>query len=383
MKLVLKNGIMPKGQVTLPPSKSEAVRAALLYALSGGDPARAVEGFDAPFCRDIECAIGAARALGGMLGGALGEPLCAGESAALLRMLIPISLALFGRAEIVGAGRVFERGIGELEECFGVEARIEKGRLYMEKSLDESVYEIDCSRSSQFISGLMLALPLTGRACEIVIKKGFVSRPYAYMTAELIRRFGGLIEETERGFRTHPSRYAAPEDSPVVGDESCAAVFRAMNFAGGEIEIIGSSHDPLQPDAAAEDLMKRDEADITDCPDLLPILAAAACAKRGVTIIRGTARLKTKESDRESGIVEMIRALGGEAFVGENCVVIGGAGRLAGGECSSMGDHRLAFAAAIMACICEGPVLLHGAEAVEKSAPAFWSELARLTYKGV
>ena len=373
--MLLQNGIRPKGSVTLPPSKSEAVRAALLYALSGEDPALAVKGFEAPFCRDIECAIGAARGLGGAAN------VC--ESAALLRMLIPVSLALCGRAEIEGSEKVFMRGIGELEECFKASARIEKSRLYMEKTLDKSVYEIDCSRSSQFLSGLLIALPLTGRKCEIVIKRGFVSKPYAHMTAELVRRFGGRIEETERGFLTYPARYTAPEAAPVAGDESYAAVFRAMNFAGGQIEITGSAGDPLQPDSAAEELMGKSESDVTDCPDLLPILAAAACVKRGVTIIRGTARLKAKESDRESGIVQMIRDLGGEAFVGENCVVIGGEGRLAGGECSSMGDHRLAFAAAVMACVCEKPVLLHGAEAVEKSAPAFWKDLSRLLDKGV
>ncbi|MCR5611701.1 MAG: hypothetical protein K6F68_07755 [Clostridiales bacterium] len=370
MIVELKNGIRPHGAVILPPSKSEAIRAALLLALSGEDPARAVEGFPGQeLSSDILCALSAVGSSRHYVGG----------SAALMRMLTPV-LLLEGRAEIEGEARVIERGIAEFESCFSVNASYTDRGFVIEKKLDEERYAIDCSRSSQFLSGLLIALPLLPHDCEITVLNGLVSKPYADMTLDLVRLFGGRIDETEAGCVTHPSKYAAPDKIPVTGDRSYAAVFEAMNVLGGDVEIIGSSDDTLQPDKDLMKLADMAECDITDCPDLLPVLAACACGKRGDTVIRGTRRLRTKESDRESSVVKLIRDLGGSAEVLSDAVMIHGSGRLNGGECSSLGDHRLAFAAAVMSMISDKPVTVDGAECVNKSAPRFWNDLERIGY---
>lgn len=370
MKLVLKNGIKPKGMVTLPPSKSEAIRAALLLALSGEAPEKAVAGFDAPFCGDVENALAAAREL---------SDVYAGESAALLRFAIPVQAALFGRISVRADARLIKRGVEEAEECLGISlAPDENGLIRTEAHLTASRFLIDCSRSRQFLSGLLIALPLLDRECEIIVKNGLVSKPYAEITLRFVRLFGGRIEETETGFLTRPSVYRAPERIPVTGDASYAAVFEAMNALGGQVEITGKGEGSLQPDAAFPALCELADISVTDCPDLAPLLAAAACAKTGDTMIHGTARLRTKESDREAGTVELIRSLGGSAEAGGGFITVHGTGSLSGGECDIHGDHRLAFAAAVMALVCESPVVFEGAECAYKSAPGFIEDLKKL-----
>ncbi len=371
MDITLKNRMRPRGRVELPPSKSEAIRAALLYGLAGADPEKAVEGFSAPLCRDAAAAIEAARHF---------ECADCGESAALLRMMIPIQAVLFGRVSVCAEETLIGRGLWELEECLGISLAAHGGRIEAEADIRlKSVFTIDCSRSSQFLSGLLIALPLMDRECEIIIKNGLVSRPYAEMTLDFVRLFGGRVSRTERGFITRPSAYAAPERTPVTGDASYAAVFEAMDLLGAEVEVLGKSAASRQPDAGFLSLAGLDECDITDCPDLAPLLAAAACAGTGAAVIRGTARLKTKESDRESGTAELIRALGGSAEAGDGRITVYGTGALSGGAVDPLGDHRLCFAAAVMSLICRGPVCIKNAECVAKSAPGFWDELARLT----
>ena len=369
MRIRIENGIMPKGVVKLPPSKSEAIRAALLLGLSGEDPRRAVEGFDAPFCADLNCALLAAEKL---------DSAFVGESAALMRMLIPVQAALFGRVSVLADEALLKRGFGEIEDCLGMSlAPDENGLIRTEAHLTASRFVIDCSRTSQFLSGLLMALPLLDRECEIVIKNGLVSKPYAEMTLRFVRLFGGRIEETETGFVTYPSRYTAPESIPVKGDRSYAAVFETMNLFGGEVMTLGE-RDELQPDQGFLTVSSLPEIDVTDCPDLLPLLAVTACGRAGETAIFGTGRLSSKESDRPKTVEKLIRDLGGSAEALDNRLVVHGSGYLEGGSCSSFGDHRIAFAAAAAALISKSPVTVENAECVVKSAPRFWEDLKKL-----
>ena len=367
MEVTLKNGIPPRGTVTVPPSKSEAIRAALLLGICGKEPRRAVEAYTGPFCDDISRALTVFS----------GRP-DAGASASLLRMLLPVLLALHGRAEVACSQRLIERGVNELEECLGIRAERTETGLIMEDVIEKSRFELDCSRSSQFLSGLLIALPLLPRECVIEIKNGLVSGPYADMTLDFVRRFGGKIEKTAKGYITRPSAYSAPNTIPVTGDHSYAAVFRAMNFLSGNITIEGASEETYQPDKRFLELVGRDECDISDCPDLMPLLAVCACGRRGDTLIRGTARLRSKESDREAGTVGLINDLGGSAEVLDDAVIVHGRGSLDGGIIDPMDDHRLAFAAAAAAIICRRPVTVKNAECVNKSAPAFWKDCERV-----
>ena len=365
MRITVKNGIKPWGTVILPPSKSEAIRALLLAGICGERLY-----FPEPMCGDVRNASRAA---------VMKRPYV-GESAALLRMLIPIRLAVFGEAEVSCEKGLIRRGIGELEECLGVRARKIGNRIRIKKKLAPGRYEIDCSRSSQFLSGLLMALPLLEGRSEIIIKNGLVSRPYADMTVDFVRRFGGDVRLGSEGYEVFPSVYRTPSALPISGDRSYAAVFEAMNFLGGDVSFIGLTEDTRQPDKRFLSLAGLPECDITDCPDLLPLLAAVACAKQGETAIRGTGRLKTKESDRASGVVKLITDLGGSAEARDDSVVVHGSGGLRGGRCDPRNDHRLAFAAAVMAMISAEPVTVDGAECVKKSAPGFWEDLKAIGF---
>ena len=373
MEMTIRNGILPSGRVTLPPSKSEAIRAALLIGLAGGDPRLAVAGYPEPYCGDLCDALLAAKEV---------KSAYVGESAALMRFLIPIQAVRWGRVSISADEVLYRRGYAEIEDCLGVSLAPIPGTTLIHKRVRlgrKNRFEIDCSRSSQFLSGLLMALPLMKRDCEILLKTPQVSKPYSDMTLDFVRLFGGKVEETETGYITHPSRYAVPGEIPVTGDASYAAVFEAMDLLGASVEISGKSAASRQPDADFLRLAGLNECDVTHCPDLAPLLAAAACGRAGDTVIRGTARLRTKESDRQSGTVRLIRALGGRAEAGSDSITVHGTGTLSGGTADPMGDHRLCFAAAVMALISRGPVRIINAECVSKSAPGFWDELARLT----
>ncbi|MBQ3849786.1 MAG: hypothetical protein II747_04965 [Clostridia bacterium] len=373
MRLSIKNGIKPAGSVPLPPSKSEAIRAILLLALSGGDVRHALRGYEAmPVCDDIRHAMDAAEKLDGL-------PYI-GESAALMRFMIPIMLALFERAELRVERRLFDRGIDELCACLDAEPIFKNGVLSISRRLDRRVYRIDCSRSSQFLSGLMIALPLLNHECEIRIINSPVSMPYVRMTEQFVSDFGGIIERTDFGYRTYPSAYREPKRIPVTGDRSYAAVFEAMNMLGGNIVISGSS-DTLQPDAAFTELALKSSCCVGDCPDLLPLIAAHACGREGVTRISGTGRLSSKESDRPRGIVDIINDLGGKAELGSDSVTVYGRDGLDGGSCDVLNDHRLAFAACVLSIISSSPVIIEGAECVNKSAPGFWNEKIGMEYR--
>ena len=182
MDIRIDNRIKPRGGVSLPPSKSEAIRAALLYALAGEDPEKAVACFPAPYCGDIMAALAACRDL---------SRAYVGESAALLRFLIPVQAALYGKVSIRAGEALYKRGLSEAEECLGVSlAPDANGRIEADVPLTAARYEIDCSRSSQFLSGLLMALPLLPRDSRIVLTAPVQSVGYINMTIRTMAKFG-------------------------------------------------------------------------------------------------------------------------------------------------------------------------------------------------
>ena len=388
LKAVIKNGKRLKGSVQAPPSKSEAIRAALLLALSGHDPNEALSGYEEmPVCDDVSAAVAAC---GALTQGP--EALNVGGSAALLRMLLPVSLALYGRADIIMEERLAKRGLGEFEQIFGIELAPKDGVLHAEKTLLPGSYKVDCRRSSQFLSGLLLALPLLKGDSEIEIIGKPVSKSYADMTISYASLFGARIGagyvESGKSIAVCASRYSAPKLPPYVlesgarayasGDCSYAAMLQIANFMGGRVDVRGIIGRTLQPDIVFPAVVGFGIIDISDMPDLLPPLAAAACHLKRDTVLRGTGRLAHKESSRVYAMAGLIRALGGSADADGDELVIHGSGGLAGGYCDASGDHRLAMAAAMLAGVCKAPMVLNGAESVKKSAPGFWDDYKKL-----
>lgn len=385
MKSIIKNGTRLKGELTLPPSKSEAIRAALLLALAGGDPRDALIGYKGvSVCEDTAYAVSAAKTL--MSGGQINV----GASAALLRMILPVALVKYGEADIVMQERLALRGIDEFCRCLGVNAQIENCRLKIKKQIEPGEYELDCSKSSQYLSGLLIALPLLSGESRIKIIGSPVSKSYADMTIAYASLFGARLGA---GFvwdnaviNVYPSSYSVPRppykngDEPafVSGDCSYAAFFRAANLLEEGVTFKGINGRTMQPDIAFPAVVGADRISIKNMPDLLPPLAVAACYLKRDTVLTGTARLSHKESSRAEAMARIIRSLGGRAEAGEDELKIVGSCPLMGGACDPEGDHRLAMAAAMLAAVSREPVELNDPLCVAKSAPDFWQDYTAL-----
>ncbi len=376
--ITIQNGISLHGDIAAPPSKSEGIRACILLTLCGRDAECAFDGFIKPLCDDLTNAISACKSIASVP--------YVGASAALLRMLVPVQLALFGASEVILDFSLARRGLDEFEAVFGVPCSLKpvsdsRVRLTLKKRLTDDDYRVPCLRSSQLVSGLIIALGLLKTPKRIICSPP-VSRGYVDMTAAFARAFGSDVKSTEYGYSIeNPIGYKAPHSVAIHGDWSYAANFFAANSFGSEVEVLGldePSAYSLQPDCRIGELMGKGEVDVTDCPDLFPPLAAAACGRAGKTVFFGTDRLRYKESDRPAAMSAVINALGGKALVGGDYVEVNGGGTLIGGECDAKNDHRIAMAAAIMSKLCVSPVVIKGHEAVSKSAPLFFNDFISL-----
>lgn len=329
-----------------------------------------------------------------------------GESGSTLRFLLPVAAALDCGATFTGHGRLPERRIAPLLEALaahGCTPSAARLPLTLAGRLTPGVYEIVGNESSQYISGLLFALPLTGGDCSIRVTGPLSSRGYVDMTLRTVRRFGITVLETARGFEIPGGqRYRSPGHAALEGDWSNAAFFLAsgaLGAPGTSVAVTGLDADSVQRDREIAACLARFGAcvmasdggvriapgrltgqriDVDQIPDLLPVLAVLACAAEGETVLFNAARLRDKESDRLASTAAMLRALGGDVREEPDALRIMGAGRLKGGAVDGAGDHRIVMAAAVAAAICKTPVTIYGAEAVWKSYPGFFEAYGAL-----
>lgn len=380
-----------RGTLEAPPSKSHAHRLMTAVALAGKKTSESLctsEDTRATF-----------RCLNKLHDGGI---LDCGESGTTLRFLLPVASALGINAEFIGHGRLPERPMSALNNALrenGAVISADNLPIKVSGQLHPGVFRVPGNISSQFISGLLFALPLLDGDSEIVIEGKRESIGYIDMTLDTLRSFSINIEETQSGYKIKgPQKYIEPDSPRVQGDWSNAAFFLCAGALGGETEITGLSLDSRQSDRAIVNILKDFGADvkcddmisvrgnglrgikidISQCPDLFPTLAAAACAALGNTIFTNAARLRIKESDRIEAVEKMINSLGGSAESTEDSLTVRGTGTLPGGEVDSFNDHRIVMAAAIAACICENPVIIHDAQAVNKSYPNFFEDYRKL-----
>ncbi len=312
-----------------------------------------------------------------------------GESGSTLRFLLPVVCALGPKASIKMHGRLPERPLSplweELERHGAVLSRPAPDVIAVAGKLAPGDYTLAANVSSQFISGLLFALPLLNGDSTIALTGHLESAAYVTMTVRTLALFGvdcpmGGNTFTVPGGR----RYASPGQAAVEGDWSNAAFWVAADhICGGTLRVTGLDPDSPQGDKAVTDLAARIAAgsslvDCQDVPDLVPVLSVLAAVSPGVTRFENAGRLRIKESDRLAVTAKLINALGGDAKELADGLIVTGKSRLTGGEVDSANDHRIAMSAAVAALACEGPVVLHGAQAVDKSYPAFWTDYARL-----
>ena len=415
------------GRVTLPPSKSVAHRAMLCAALSRGSCALS----HMAGSQDIDATARTIEALGGEvrleedrglclvegagLGRAQGGVIHCGESGSTLRFLIPIACALGGRWTFTGEGRLPERPLDvyrELLPAHGVRYQ-DPGReflpLTVEGRLEPGVFALPGNVSSQFITGLLLALPLLSGDSEIVLTTPLESEGYVNLTLQAMERFGVTASRTGRGWRVPGGQRYLPQDLAVEGDWSQAAFFLTMAAlapARAQVELAGLSRDSLQGDKACVELFEgfgldlRWEGDLLLCgnpragepfrglrgqvidaaqiPDMVPALSVCAALSQGETAIVNAQRLRLKESDRLAAMEAALTALGGKVLSREDGLVLKGVETLNGGRALGVNDHRVVMALAGAALGSQGPVTVTDAWSVRKSYPGFFDDFMRL-----
>ena len=334
-----------RGRITPPPSKSHLHRLLIASFLAGVDMpiAEGTESDDIVATRRCAAALKMA-----MSSPSRSAVLFCGESGSTLRFFAPIAAALRVKATFVKKGRLAERPMIEYSD------------------LKSGVHELRGDVSSQFVTGLLFALPLLDGDSEIRFTTPLKSRGYVEMTLRVLKDFSIKIEQLEDGgFRVKGSqRYIAPKEITPEADWSGAAFWYAANALGSDIDIAGLDDGSAQPDRVVGELVRRiveanksgsaDEIDVSECPDNYPALAAVNHALGGCVRFTGTERLRLKESDRIAAM---------EGVFASPCDV------------DPRGDHRIAMAAAILAMHGDSPAIIHDAWCVSKSYPGFWDEL--------
>lgn len=424
-----------QGTLGAPSSKSEAHRALIAAALSclyGSAPSpRRVRCTD--LNEDIEATACCLSALGAGME-RIGEdfvvtpitklPLRAeldcGESGSTLRFLLPVCCALGSlpaapagfTVSLTGRGRLPERPLSPLYEELTAHGAILSpmgtNPLTVQGKLTAGDYVLDGGISSQFVSGLLLALPLLSGDSTLTVTGRQESAPYVAMTLDAIRGVTGAVAGELPAFRitgrdSTPSLPPVTESVTVGGDWSGAAFFLAagvLGRAGTSVTVTGLSPHSRQGDRAIVAILRTMGGDIREgsdgftaypsalrgcvidaaqVPDLVPILAVAASVAEGETAIVGASRLRFKESDRLATVTRLLTALGGDVTETDDGLIIRGVPRLRGGMADAAGDHRIAMSAAVAATLCDGNVTVTGAECVAKSYPRFWEEFERLS----
>lgn len=307
------------------------------------------------------------------------------ESASTLRFLIPLSL-LFGGVRFKTEGSLKTRTLSQYA-CL-CDAHIERDgdAVITSGKLLPGIFSLRGDVSSQFISGLLFALPLLDGKSEIRLTTPLESESYVSLTADALKRHKIQVQKTATGFIVEGNQSYKPAGSfNIEGDWSYAAFFVVANALGSNIILSGLNENSLSGDKMIASLLNESRIDISRTPDLFPALCVNACAKSEITLIEGAKRLRLKESDRLHAMAVELKKLGAELYEGEDYMEIHGKKTLTGGEVFSHNDHRILMALAIAAlCICKGTVKISDIDCVKKSAPDFFKHIealgARLTY---
>ena len=331
-----------------------------------------------------------------------GAVLDAAECGTTARLCLPVAAALGGGFTLTGKSGLAARPFDELCRVLRTGgACLDRDRLPIEigGGMQSGVYAIRGDVSSQYISGLLFALPLLNGDSRICLTTPLVSGGYVDMTLDTLRLFGLRAEKTGDGFYIPGGQsYTPVRGYSAEGDWSNAGYFLAAGALGGSVTVTGLRADSRQRDKRLLDLLceagasvERRDGEITvtggklsaldfdgeDIPDALPMLAAVLAASEGTSRIRGAARLKLKESDRLATTARMLSALGGSVEVTDDGFILTGT-RLHGGEVDGANDHRIVMSAAILAAATDGAVVIRGAQAVNKSYPTFFEDIQKL-----
>lgn len=407
--------ITPKslnGEIAAISSKSDAHRALICAGLAESETVIKVSSMS----RDIEATISCIESLGGKVKkdgcfltvtpitkNAVSPVLDCHESGSTLRFLFPVANLVADNPTFIGRGRLPERPLSPLREEMETHGCIIEGEklpITTKGRLKGGIYRLAGNISSQFISGLLFALPMCEGDSKIVLTTPLESKGYVNMTLSSLRAFGIEITEGENEYIIKGNqKYISPKELIVEGDWSNAAFWLCGAAISGEIKCTNLNPDSNQGDkqivsvlesfgaevthSGNEVIIKKGNLkainlDCTDIPDLVPIISAVAAVAEGTTVLTGVERLRIKESDRLSAVTDTLSRLGANIKNTGNSLIITGKTELSGGFAEGFNDHRMVMMASILASRCTADVTISDCEAVSKSYPDFFEHYKQL-----
>ncbi len=308
------------------------------------------------------------------------------ESGTTLRIFLPIALEKYEKAKFIGAPRLIERGVDIYESIFSsVIFNKDKYSISTVGKIGYGEYNLPGNISSQYISGLLYALPLMEGNSIINITTELESKNYISMTLDVLKKHGIIINEKNADwkftFEIPGGQKYQSIDSSIEGDYSNIAFIDAFNYFGSDIKISGLNNDSLQSDKIYKEYFEKlndgyCEIDIANCIDLGPILITFACLKNGAKFTN-TRRLRIKESDRGTAIATELRKCGADITIDENEIIVNKSElKEQNAPFDSHNDHRIAMSLSLLAT--KFDIIIDGAECVSKSYPDYFKDLKKL-----
>lgn len=404
------NGGCARGTVDVPPSKSYTHRAIIMAALSGGR-CRIIN----PLCSfDTLATADAVRSMGAKVErtdyGFLieSEGLHAPDriidvqnSGTTMRLMTGIAALFDSETTITGDESIRKRPMGPLLDALkscGVRCDSNDGKapVRIRGPVTENKIAVDGSMSSQFVSSMLMMAPLVGKPMDVIIEGKTVSRPYIDITISMLKSFGITVSEEGNGFHVEPQSYK-PCDFTVPSDFSSSAFPLVAGGLSGTVSVKGLDMSDPQGDKKIVDILKEvgcriesengvitcsnngrpkaADIDISNVPDLFPIVAVLMSTADGTSRLYGAPQLRFKESDRIASVERMLKALGADIEGTDDGCIIRGVSRLKGGRIEHLGDHRLMMSAAIASLISDGPVSMVNDECWNVSYPGFVEQM--------
>jgi 3-phosphoshikimate 1-carboxyvinyltransferase len=415
MKNIIINQSTLKGEIKIPPSKSMSHRSIICAGLSSGIS----NIHNVVLSQDIEATIRVLKNLGADIkvelnnlkikGSAnihiIDENFNCNESGSTLRFIIPIAVAAGGHVVFDGNGALGQRPLTPYYDIFDtqkLEYKNNNGKLplVLDGKLKPGEFRIKGNISSQFISGLLFALPLLGADSKIIITTKLESMPYIALTIDVLKHYNIIIQNNDytefiiKGNQTYKAT-----DFTVEGDYSQAAFWIVAGILGSDVTCTGLNMNSHQGDSAIIEIVRNFNGkvivsedkvtalpsktkgaiiDASQFPDLVPIIAVLAALSDGTTKIINAGRLRLKESDRLKAISTQLNKIGADIIEKPDGLEIHGKINFKGGQVDSFNDHRIAMSLGIASLKCTQPLIITNADCVKKSYPQFWDDLRKL-----